>query len=53
MGMSMGPVRKKVLKSEANSFVEDLTRKMEKSRTFYNVKVKPHKGPNYVWVVIG
>ncbi len=51
--MSMGPTRRKVLKSEASSFVEELTRKMVESDTFYNVKVEPNKDPNYVWVIIG
>ena len=49
----MGPTRRKVLKCEADGFVRDLIRKMEEARTFYNVQVKPHKDPDFVWVVIG
>ncbi len=49
----MGPVRRKILKSEVDGFVRNLTRKMAKAHTFYNVQVKPHKEPDYVWVVIG
>lgn len=51
--MRMGPVRRRVPKAEENSFVEELTRKMAASHTFYNVKVKPDRDPNFVWVVIG
>ena len=42
-----------ILKSDLNSFLNEITKAMVKAKTFYNVTTKEHKDSNKIIVVVG
>lgn len=42
-----------ILKKDLTAFLCDVTKAMQKAKTFYNVSTKPHKDNDKIIVVIG
>ena len=42
-----------VNKSEVDTTIRDITKRMSEINWFVNIQTKPHKDPEKVWIIVG
>ena len=42
-----------VNKSEVDTTIRDLTKRMYEINLFVSIQIKPHKDPDKVWIIVG